>query len=338
MTDREENFMWRKGSCFRAIEDPVSYEDVREGSFAQYCDGWIATNRMRLKESSRARYKADIENHIKPFFGELQPSEIASEDVDDFSQMLLYKKQLSAKTVRNILALFQAVFSYAGKRGGGRQLPALEVIYPKEQKKAVRVLNEEEETRLMCFLAKEMDLCKFGVYLALRTGLRIGEICALKWSDISRQADTISVCRTVQRIPTSEAGSYAKTEIVIGLPKTDSSCRIIPLMPDLSALCERFDPMDPKAFVLTGTRCCMEPRKLQRRLKKYTEECQIKEVHFHTLRHTFATRCIEAGFDVKTLSEILGHSNISVTLNQYVHPNLELKRENMNRLKISIYI
>ena len=123
---------------------------------------------------------------------------------------------------------------------------------------------------------------------------------------------------------------------MIDSPKSDSSLRIIPLMPDLAVLCKRFSPGIPEAFILTGTDKCMDPRKLQRRLKNYMKECGIEGAHFHTLRHTFATRCVEAGFDVKTLSEILGHSNISITLNQYVHPNLDLKRENMSRLKTII--
>lgn len=335
MTGREENFVQKDRHSSRAAEGMAKNEEARENTFGRYCDNWIAANRTRLKVSSRARYKADIENHIKPFFGDKQLWEITSEDVDSFTQILLYKKQLSAKTARNILALFQSAFLYAKKRSG-QQLTDLEIIYPKGPRKEVRVLSEEEEVKLMHFLANEMDLSKFGVYLALRTGLRIGEVCALRWGDISRKSETLSVCRTVQRVQSPDTKSYVKTELVIGSPKTDSSCRTIPLMPDLSALCARFDPKDPQAFVLTGTRQCMEPRKLQRRLKEYTEECQIKKVHFHTLRHTFATRCIEAGFDVKTLSEILGHSNISVTLNQYVHPNLEQKRENMSRLKITI--
>ena len=304
-------------------------------TFSHYCDSWLTVNNPRLKVSSSAKYKADMENHIKPFFGDRQVCEITSEDVEAFTQTLLGQKGLSAKTARNILALFHAVFIYAGKRSGIR-LPEIEIIYPRERRKAVRILNEREEEILMRFLAEEMDLCKFGVYLALRTGLRIGEVCALRWSDISLKTCTLSICQTVQRIQKPEAEALIKTQVVIGAPKTDSSCRTIPLMPDLMTLCARFSPGDPQAFVLTGTRRCMEPRKLQRRLKEYTEACRIEAVHFHTLRHTFATRCVEVGFDMKTLSEILGHSNISVTLNQYVHPNLEQKRENMRRLKTAI--
>ncbi len=335
MTCAEQKLL-QTNSCFpQTTEGMAEQSDVQKDSFAWYCDSWIIANRIRLKASSSARYKADMENHIKPFFGERMLSEITPEDVDSFTRLLLCQKKLSAKTARNILVLFHTIFLYAEKRSG-QQLSRLEIIYPKDQKKTVRVLSREEEAKLMRFLVNEMDLCKFGVYLALRTGLRIGEVCALRWSDISRPAGTLSICQTVQRIQNPDAGNYGKTELVIGSPKTDSSQRVIPLMPDLNALFARFDPMDPMAFILTGTHCCMEPRKLQRRLKEYTEKCQIQEVHFHTLRHTFATRCMEVGFDVKTLSEILGHSNISVTLNQYVHPNLEQKRQNMSRLKIAV--
>lgn len=304
-------------------------------TFACYCNKWLAVNSNRLKASSHAKYRADIKNHIMPFFGGILPDDITSEEVDDFTQTLLCEKHLSAKTVRNILALFHSIFLYTKKRAG-KNIPEIEIIYPREHRKNIRVLDKAEEETLVLFLAEEMDLCKFGVYMALRTGLRIGELCALRWNDISTKACTISIIHTAQRIKKADIEDYAKTEMVIGTPKSESSCRTIPLMPDLAALCMRFKTKDPEAFILTGTRQCMDPRKLQRRLKSYTEKCQIQEVHFHTLRHTFATRCIEVGFDVKTLSEILGHSNISITLNQYVHPSLERKRENMSHLKTVI--
>lgn len=310
-----------------------------EVTFAGYCGRWLNSNRPRLKESSSAKYLADLKNHILPFFGEKSLDQITSEEMERFIQILLYEKKLSPKTIRNILALFHSVFTYARKRSG-QKLQEPEIIYPRKQRKDIRVLDEQEEKRLMNFLAGNMDLCKFGVYLALRTGLRIGEVCALRWQDISMRDCTISVQQTAQRIrylePESERKAGAKTRVMIDTPKTESSCRIIPLMPDLAALCLRFGSAVPGAFVLTGTRQCMEPRKLQRRLKNYTKECMLADVHFHTLRHTFATRCVEAGCDVKTLSEILGHSNITVTLNQYVHPNLDQKRENMSRLKTMI--
>ncbi len=342
-----------KGKADRAREEIGQAKKPEAGQrpdMACFCDRWLSANSARLKPSSRAKYRTDIENHIKPFFGEKLPGEILPEEIDGFTQSLLTGKGLSPKTVRSILTLFHSILSYTGKRSGGK-LPDMEITYPKSFRKNTRVLDEKEESALVQLLAQEMDACKFGVYLALRTGMRIGEICALRWCDISFEAAAISVCHTALRLPrgnacqadpdrpSAAAGddggvlALSRTELVIGTPKSESSLRLIPLMPDIATLCERFRPEEPKAFLLTGTDRCMDPRKLQRHLKKYLEECGIPEAHFHTLRHTFATRCVEAGFDVKTLSEILGHSNIGITMNLYVHPNLDLKRENMNRLK-----
>lgn len=342
-----------KGKADRAREEIGQAKKPEAGQrpdMACFCDRWLSANSARLKPSSRAKYRTDIENHIKPFFGDKLPGEILPEEIDGFTRSLLTGKGLSPKTVRSILTLFHSILSYTGKRSGGK-LPDMEITYPKSFRKNTRVLDEKEESALVQLLAREMDACKFGVYLALRTGMRIGEICALRWCDISFEAAAISVCHTALRLPRGNAcqadpdrpsaaagddgGALAlsRTELVIGTPKSESSLRLIPLMPDIATLCERFRPEEPEAFLLTGTDRCMDPRKLQRHLKKYLEECGIPEAHFHTLRHTFATRCVEAGFDVKTLSEILGHSNIGITMNLYVHPNLDLKRENMNRLK-----
>ncbi|MCI8506281.1 MAG: site-specific integrase [Lachnospiraceae bacterium] len=304
----------------------------RKETFADYCDQWMEANRGCLKMSSQVKYSFELKNHIKPFFGARRPSGITPEMVDSFTQMLLHEKSLSVKTVRNILALFHSVFIYAQKRSGQR-LKKLELIYPKEQGRAIRVLDREEEERLMRFLLREMDIYQLGVYLAARTGMRIGEVCALRRCDICFQDNTISVRHTAQRLKAAEAESGKKTALVIGPPKSGSSFRTIPMMPDVAVLCARFCMEDPKTFLLTGTTRCMDPRTLQRRLKSYAEECGIEKLHFHTLRHTFATRCVEAGFDVKTLSEILGHSNIGITMNQYVHPSMDSKRENMSRLK-----
>lgn len=319
-----------------------SQRDGKEPAFSHYCDKWLFTNKPRLKASSYEKYNANINKHIKPFFGDRLPREITSEEIDSFTQMLLYEKKLSVKTVHSILTLLHSLLSYVSKRSGER-LPDLEITYPKAYRKNVRVLDEKEEEALTEILAQDMDFCKFGIYLALRTGMRIGEICALRWCDISFETSTIAVCHTAQRLPKEsgsrpEGGDDPKTVLILDSPKSESSLRTIPLMPDIAALCKLFFTENPNAFVFTGTEKCLDPRKLQRHLKKYLLECGIEEAHFHTLRHTFATRCIEAGFDVKTLSEILGHSNINITMNQYVHPSLDLKRENMNRLKAGIIL
>lgn len=329
--------MQKNNSSYEEKRDQAAYyengmEDP-DRTFAYYCTNWLSANCTCLKVSSLIKYERDMEKHIIPFFGRDRPCEISSEKVTAFTKLLLEERGLSPKTVRNILGLFHAVLNYARKKNGFR-FRGPDIIYPKESRKTIRVLNEREEEQFIRFLAKEMDIFKLGVYMALRTGMRIGEICALRWHDISFETCTISVCHTAQRIRSMNEDTGTRTKVMIGTPKSESSRRIIPLMPDVAALCTRFCRTASETFVLTGTDQCMDPRKLQRRLKTYTEICGMEAVHFHTLRHTFATRCVEAGFDVKTLSEILGHSNIGITMNQYVHPNLDLKRENMSRLKI----
>ena len=175
-----------------------------------------------------------------------------------------------------------------------------------------------------------MDACKFGILLALFTGMRIGELCALRWDNISMRGQTIKIASTMQRLKDMEEGRG--TKIVIGSPKSDTSIRTIPMTDYAAELCGRMRPGSSTAFVLTGTSDYMEPRTLQYRLEKYTKECGLEGVHFHTLRHTFATRCVEVGFEIKSLSEVLGHATTSVTLDRYVHSSIELKRSNMNKL------
>ena len=196
----------------------------------------------------------------------------------------------------------------------------------------MRVLSRDEQKRFAVYLLQDTDTCKFGVLLMLLTGLRIGETCALKWSDIDTKEKIISVKTTMQRLQNTDADSAQKTKIIIGSPKSDTSLRKIPITDYISDLCSRFKCKNKNNYVLTGTERYMEPRTLQYRIKKYTEECGLKGVHAHTFRHTFATRAVEAGFEIKSLSEVLGHANTSITLNRYVHSSMEQKRINMDKL------
>lgn len=151
------------------------------------------------------------------------------------------------------------------------------------------------------------------------------------WENISLRDNTITITSTMQRLKNMNPDREAKTKIVIGSPKSDTSIRTIPISDYAAELCEKMNPQSPAAFVLTGTPDYMEPRTLQYRMEKYTVGCGLKGVHFHTLRHTFATRCVEVGFEIKSLSEILGHANTTITLDRYVHSSMELKRDNMNK-------
>ena len=163
--------------------------------------------------------------------------------------------------------------------------------------------------------------------------MRIGEICALRWENISLKDGIIKINSTMQRLRDFNVNRTTKTKIIISDPKSDTSARIIPLSEFAINLCKKFVPSSPTAFVLSGSSSeFIEPRTLQYKMERYTKDCGLEDVHFHTLRHTFATRCVEGGFEIKSLSEILGHSSPQITLERYVHSSLELKRDNMNKV------
>lgn len=198
----------------------------------------------------------------------------------------------------------------------------------------MRVLDKGEQEALLAILLHNTDLRKFGVLLCLYTGIRIGEICALKWENVDLINGVISIRKTLQRIQCIEPCTGRKTKVIITDPKSNCSIRDIPLPTFLTKMAQEYHSK-PEAYVLTGCEeHYIEPRLLQYEFKKYIHACGLEGVNYHALRHTFATRCIELGFDAKTLSEILGHTNVNITLNRYVHSSLDTKRFCMEKLTI----
>lgn len=300
--------------------------------FGNYCDEWLQINKIRIKESTYAKYSSIIDNHIKPVLGGCFIETLSETDIEKFTDSLLIDEALSSKTVKDILVLLSSILKYAKRHYQGNS-PNVEVYYPKNFKREMRVLTKDEQTRFIEYLLHETDECKFGTLLALLTGMRIGEICALRWSDISLTDGTVKIRATMQRLKNFDENSERKTKILISNPKSDTSSRVIPLNSFTLDLCEKYKPDCDDAYVLSGrSDQFVEPRTLQYRMEKYTRDCNLKDVHFHTLRHTFATRCVEVGFEIKSLSEILGHSSPQITLERYVHSSLELKRDNMNKV------
>ena len=305
--------------------------------FALYCDEWLLLNRSRVSESTFVKYTTITEKHIKTKLGAIQVKALSTVLIERFAHELLCAERLSPKTVRDILTVLRSILKYAAKHYPSL-FPTIEIVYPKNPKKEMRVLTKEEQSTFIEFLLKDTDECKFGVLLALLTGMRIGEVCALKWKDVSLDERFIQVSHTMQRLKNLTDQSSGKTKILISDPKSDSSSRIIPLTNLALQLCKRQFVQCPEAFVLTGSsERYIEPRTLQNRLKRYTKNCDLKGVHFHVLRHTFATRCVEVGFEIKSLSEILGHASPQITLERYVHSSLQLKRENMEKLALAGY-
>lgn len=335
------------GSCYGKTysEAKSKAEDARKGFtncsprknnrylFREICDEWLQLNRMRLKQSTYIKYQSNINKYIKPAFGNYILSAVTTDEIGNFSCRLMSQYGLAEKTVQDILVLLHSILKFGARQHPDR-LANIEIIYPKRKAQEMRVLSRAEQKLLTCYLLEDLNPCKMGVLLALWTGIRIGELCALQWKHIDLQEQTIKIGATMQRLQHSAPCDSAKTKVIIDSPKTASSDRTIPVSTFLLSLCRNMAQENPNAYVLTGTEKYMEPRLLQYHFRCYTTACGLNGVTFHTLRHTFATRCVEAGFDTKSLSEILGHSSIAVTLSRYVHCSMDLKRENMKKLDL----
>lgn len=295
------------------------------------CDEWLQLCRIRVKESTLVKYTGILERYIKPRLGTYAVSEISCVLIDQFSHQLLTQDGLSPKTTRDILTVLHGVLRYAAKQLP--DVPAVQLAYPHADHKEIRVLSREEQQKFVSYLLKSDDLSMFGILLTLMTGMRIGEVCALRWKDISIENRTIRIGATMQRIKDLDPESPKNTKIIITPPKSSCGFRFVPLTEQAAALCEEHWCADPEAFVLTGSReRYLEPRTLQYRFSKCVSACGMDGVHFHTLRHTFATRCVEVDFEIKTLSEIMGHASPKITLERYVHASMQLKRDNMKKL------
>jgi integrase len=299
-------------------------------TFAEAASRWLSGAALRVKASTRSTYAALLERHILPTIGGYPIRQVTSGLINALAAEKIEGVGLSPKTVRDFLSLVKSVLDYACTEN--LIDAAVTVTYPKQTGKTMRVLSADEQTALERVLTREPeDICKLGVLLCLYTGLRIGEVCALRWDDISINDGILSVKHAVQRMRNFDGD--AATKILFDTPKSRCSIRDIPipdfLIPRLLKLVRA-----NKAFLLSGnSNKPMEPRTLQNKFRRYVNEAGIASVNFHALRHTFATRCVEAGVDIKSLSEMLGHAGVNITLNKYVHSSLEQKRVGMRKLE-----
>ena len=302
---------------------------------------WLQSARINVKESTYMRYKQLIEKHIIPILGKYAVNMISSQLVERYVDDKLKKGRLdgkgglSPKTVTDIITIIKSSMDYASYNGYAVSCN-LSKLSVKKKEKEMRVLTTQEQKHLTAVLLNETDLPKLGILLSLYTGIRIGELCALRWENLCIESKTLRVRETMQRIQSSETSEKTKTRIVITEPKSKCSIRDIPI-PDFLLDIIKIHQGSPKAFVLTGERNrYIEPRTMQNRFQKYVNESGIAKANYHSLRHTFATRCVEVGFEIKSLSEILGHANVNITLNRYVHSSFDLKCDNMNKLCIVV--
>lgn len=302
---------------------------------------WLSKKKMSVKDSTYIRYKNIVNNHIVSSLGKYQIGQISTSLMEQFVKQKLDSGKLdnsggiSTKTMSDIMVIIKGTFKYAQSKG----IPTIcdfSEICIKHHTHVMRVLTDSEEKRLITVLSADIDRYKLGVFICLFTGIRIGELCALKWKNISFTDKTLKVEQTMQRLQYESDYSEQKTRIIITEPKSYAAVRIIPLPDFLINLMKPF-AANPNAYILSGEcKVYVEPRTMQNRFKTYLSKGKIDDANFHSLRHTFATRCIEVGFDIKTLSEILGHSNVKITLDKYVHSSLALKRNQMDKLQLMV--
>lgn len=323
----------------------VAYVDVKNKLFGEIISNWFNAQKINLKPSSIIKYKSLIENHIFPELGHRKLRELNSDLFYAFleSQRMNGNKKngrmLSASSLQTMLYILNASIKYAASKNMVAYF-SIRLTGSGKETAPVQILEQHEEDTLDKFLSTHINRRNLGIMLSLYCGLRIGEVCALQWTDIDTKNAVLYVRRTVQRI--TDFSGKSKTKIHVGSPKSKSSVRAIPipsfLVPIIFML-EQEDP--PDAYVLTGSiDRPLEPRTFQYYFAQILNISGIEKLNYHTLRHTFATNCIALGFDIKSLSEILGHSNVSITLNKYVHPSMQQKRLQMeywNNIKGQIY-
>lgn len=285
---------------------------------------WFSDIRLRVKESTYMNYRMKFEKHISLSLGKTLYERLTAEKLNDFVQAKL-SSGLSVKYTADIVAVIKSVCRFAKKRYGYEDKSTFMTI-PKGKTKEKELLDKTEQARLNNYLISNPTSLNVGILLSAATGIRIGELCALKWENVNLEKRILTVRNTVQRIKNIDGNTA--TKLVLTSPKSSSSVREIPLpefiVPLLSSIKSNND-----CYLLSGTSNIVEPRVMQYRFKRILKELHLSDVSFHSLRHLFATNCIEIGVDVKSLSEILGHSSVEITLNRYVHSSMERKAEYM---------
>lgn len=309
-------------------------------TFSKWIDLWLQKKELSVKESTYIRYRNIIERHIKPSLGNLNIRLINTSTLQRFVAEQLSNGKvdnsggLSEKTVTDIIMILKNILNYSKVNGEKINCDFTQIVIKKKFRE-MRVLSIDEERRLNKVLFDDTDKYKLGILICLYTGIRIGELCALQWKNISFTDKTLKVERTMQRLQFKNREKN-KTKIIITEPKSVSSYRIIPI-PDFLLNVLKIHKGHSEAFVLAhDNKKYIEPRTMQNHFKKYIKEANITDANFHCLRHTFATRCIEADFEIKSLSEILGHSSVKITLDKYVHVTMQMKRDNMSKVKLAV--
>ena len=292
----------------------------------QWLENYI---RPSVKVRTFERYKLIVEQHIKDKIGGMELNDLSPLILQPLITELLQGgnkktgKGLSASSVNAVISVIQSSLKTAHFLGLTKEYTADKLKRPKLMEKRVECFSLTEQKRIEQAIMSGKKDKLYGILLCLYSGLRIGELIALQWSDIDFEKGILTV---------SKSCHDGKTRLIIDEPKTATSRRMIPLPKQLLPILRSVKKRSDSSSVVSANGSAVSVRSYQRSFELLLKKLKIPHKGFHSLRHTFATRAIECGMDVKTLSEILGHKNPTVTLNRYAHSLMEHKKEMMNRL------
>lgn len=303
-------------------------------SFEELAVQWLASISLGIKESTYSHYHYTLRRYLLPVFGKLQVRTLNEQVLEQGMLQIITPadhshRPLGEASARECLTMLRRICKYAAHLRLIRPME-IYVCLPQAKGNRIQPFSKTEQASVEEFVLKSPTVRKVGLLLAMQLGLRIGEVCGLQWGDFDLETGTLAVQRTVSRISTRDG----HTKVVIQSPKTRSSRREIPLPGDLVPVLRKLrENAESDVWFLSGNaEKPVEPRCYRKSIQICLRQAAVRKVRPHTLRHTFATTCLQAGCDIKTLSEILGHANANITLQRYVHSDIERKRKEMNRI------
>lgn len=301
--------------------------------FSHISNEWLEMKKLSIKYSTYVKYDYLVTHHLAIYFDKYDFQKINSSIVSQFFIMKANEENLSTSTLKTLLYLMKSIVRFANEiyhftiQITGVELPV------KNHK--VKVLNQDEMRLLENYCFQNNNTLSLAMLLSLYGGLRIGEICALKTCNIDLDKGIILVSQTVQRIKSQSQNK--KTELLVGPPKTHTSYRKVPLPQTIiNHIKDHYqDNLDNGLYFLCDKDEPVDPRCIQKQFQKLCKQLNINTT-FHVLRHTYATQCVQRGVDIKSLSEIMGHANVNITLNLYVHSSDEYKILQIEKLNQAI--
>ena len=292
---------------------------------------WLLEKKDYIKESTYANYSNNIFNHIIPKLGNYYLNELNHKVIQDFLLELSKNGRkdntggLAEKTIKDITIIIKGSIKKGINEDKIKHIE-LTFNYPKDNKEnKLYVLTKREQNKITNYVLENINSRNVGLLISLYSGIRIGELCALRWEDVDFKKNCLTINKTIQRVYIKDKNKNI-SKVIITTPKTKNANREIPINKDFLEILKKVKS-DKKHYILTGNEKYIEPRTYRKYFNKILDELKIKHFNFHSLRHTFATNCISLGVDYKTVSELLGHANVNITLNLYVHPRYSQKKK-----------